>query len=67
MTQLVIIIVASDNAVKKSNKAFPDSPILPSVIPKTILKTTNPRILVPSVYTCEISQFSTGISRKAIN
>lgn len=67
MTQLVIIIVASDNAVKKSNKAFPLSPILPSVIPKTIPKTTNPRVLVPSVYACEISQFSIAISKKAIN
>lgn len=39
--------MALDKASKKLRRGFPDSPILPRVIPKTVAKTTRPRILVP--------------------
>ena len=48
MTQDVIIIVASLSETKKFSKGLPLGPIRPSVMPKTVEKTTRPKMLVAS-------------------
>lgn len=50
MTQLVIIIIASLRASKKSRRIFARLPIFPNVIPNTIENTTNPKTFVVGSY-----------------
>lgn len=60
MTQLVMIIIASDKVSKKSNNGLPLLPIFPKVIPRTMLNTTNPRTFVAFAYSLFILYSSSG-------
>ena len=48
MTHPVIIITASLSDTKKLRSGLPFGPMRPSVMPKTVEKTTRPRMLVAS-------------------
>lgn len=51
MTQCVIIIIDSLQAIKKSSSGFPAAPILPIAVPRTTLNITTPRTFVVAEFT----------------
>ena len=54
MTQVVMVIMASDKLVKKSNKGLPFSPNLANETPRTMAKQIRPRMLGPFVHSPSI-------------
>lgn len=57
ITQFVMIIIADERVSKNRSNGRPSGPIFPRVIPRTVEKTTRPRMFVPSAYSCSIFQF----------
>lgn len=66
ITQLVIIIMAEDNASKKLSNGLPVGPILPSVIPRIVAKTTRPKIFIPGVSSLDMSHVVISSDKKKI-
>lgn len=56
ITHPVITIIASDRLTKTLRRGFPFSPSFPNVTPNTAEKTTNPKMLVPSLTSSLIFQ-----------
>lgn len=66
MTQFVMIIIASESVLKKSKSVLPLLPILPNVMPKTMLNTTNPRTFVAFAYSLLILYSSSGTKMRKL-
>ena len=57
MTQVVMVIIASEREVKKSNRGLPFSPSLARETPNTIANMIKPRMFGPLVHSPRISKF----------